>query len=706
MSISTIITQNALDIYAKNFTATDITATGNLLVSGSQHISGSTTFTSTTNSTSSSTGALVISGGMGIYKDVNINGDLTVQGDITCETINYEEQEIIESTNDSTSITTGASVVMGGMGIVKRANIGGVCEIWNTTQSTSSSTGALQCLGGCGITKDLYVGGNIYGNLGGIITINNTTDSTSVSTGALIVKGGLGVAKSLFTDSLDVNECYINGSIPSTSTTTGSLVVSGGMGLSGNIYAFGNINSQGQIQGITENITGTNSNAIYCVGGIEGDLLKSDSTVDSTSISTGSIICSGGLGVAKNTFVGGTMNIQGITEITNTTDSTSTSTGAFIVDGGLGVAKNANLNSTTVSSIQVNGTTGITGITTITNTTNSNSTSNGAIVVNGGMGLKNDIFCGGCLYLNNTNGTTLQLYSTLDSTSPTIGSVIIPGGVGINKNLNVGGQLGITNTTQSTSTSTGSVLLSGGLGVAKDIYAAAIHISSGAYSLYNYGNNQLIPTSTASTGNIIYSTAFGGGWNLLYGESTFNNSAESISISKTTESTSYTTGSLILSGGLGVAKNIYCDGEFVLNTISLKPYCNIITGNWGGCFASASGAVIVSVIAKTITLTLIGPSSSSGFGSSCSGFDKTATGNDYVTFDTPLPVTARPSTPDYFYHLWWDFADNIPLICFVDKSGNLKIGKGDGATYVPPIIFSISDKIQIYPNQTMTFTAY
>ena len=71
------------------------------------------------------------------------------------------------------------------------------------------------------------------------------------------------------------------------------------------------------------------------------NLLNVLSTTDSTSTSTGALIISGGVGITKNLYVGGS------TAITNATDSTSTSTGALKISGGVGiVAKKVKKNQT------------------------------------------------------------------------------------------------------------------------------------------------------------------------------------------------------------------------------------------------------------------------------------------------------------------------------------------------------------------------
>jgi hypothetical protein len=111
------------------------------------------------------------------------------------------------NTTDSSSITTGALIVSGGVGIAKKVYIG------DTTETTATTNGALIVSGGVGIAKALRVG--------------STTDSSSTTTGALIVTGGVGIAKSL----------YVGSSTASTSKTTGALIVTGGVGVGGSIWA-------------------------------------------------------------------------------------------------------------------------------------------------------------------------------------------------------------------------------------------------------------------------------------------------------------------------------------------------------------------------------------------------------------------------------------------------------------------------------------
>lgn len=101
---------------------------------------------------------------------------------------------------------------------------------------------------------------------------------------------------------------------------------------------------------------------------LNGDVIIS-ATTQSTNKDTGCLILEGGLGVEKNTNIGGNTDIIGTLTVNDTTDATSSITGSTIIDGGLGVAKKVYVGSST-------------------DTTAYN---NGALVVTGGVGVAKDL---------------------------------------------------------------------------------------------------------------------------------------------------------------------------------------------------------------------------------------------------------------------------------------------------------------------------
>ncbi len=113
----------------------------------------------------------------------------------------------MHQTDTSGAMPTGSLQVGGGTYIKENLYIGGIAKfggpavfggavsIQDLTQSTSTSTGALKVSGGVGIGLNLNVGGAAM--IGGMTTIKDTTESIGITTGALKVMGGVGIRKNL-----------------------------------------------------------------------------------------------------------------------------------------------------------------------------------------------------------------------------------------------------------------------------------------------------------------------------------------------------------------------------------------------------------------------------------------------------------------------------------------------------------------------------
>ena len=108
----------------------------------------------------------------------------------------------VTNTTASTSATTGALIVSGGVGVSKKLNVG------DTTDSTSTTTGSVVISGGVGIGKSLFVGGQL--SVGGTITYDDVTNVDSV--GVVTAGGGLFVGRT---------------SIGVTATTAGHIIAAG-----------------------------------------------------------------------------------------------------------------------------------------------------------------------------------------------------------------------------------------------------------------------------------------------------------------------------------------------------------------------------------------------------------------------------------------------------------------------------------------------
>ena len=198
--------------------------------------------------------------------------------------------------------------------------VGGILKVTDTTQSSSTTTGALIVTGGVGIGKKLFIAGDTK--------ISETTAATSKDTGALIVDGGIGIEKDIFGgDSLDVvndinvgsaatiaGVTKITDNTSSTSTSTGAVVITGGLGVGGDVYV-------GAGMSIAGTLTYEDATNIDSVGLITA---QSGIRVPGGEFKVGTALTIGNVGVA--TFIGAAGVAVTITPSTGKVEAT---TGAF-----------------------------------------------------------------------------------------------------------------------------------------------------------------------------------------------------------------------------------------------------------------------------------------------------------------------------------------------------------------------------------------
>lgn len=162
--------------------------------------------------------------------------------------------------------------------------------------------------------------------------------------------------------------------------------------------------------------------------------------------------------------------------------------------------------------------------------TNTLSPYEGAFVVNGGVGISDNLFIGGITNIVGSAGIggLVNISNDTDSTSTTTGALVIAGGVGIGKNLNIGGSLTVggiggagqgsiaanqitttfltvtgqgvfTGNTNSTSTTTGDLVVSGGVGIGQDLYVGGRITGPGAAGFGTTSTFLSIATATTGT---------------------------------------------------------------------------------------------------------------------------------------------------------------------------------------------------------------
>lgn len=316
-------------------------------------ITGNESITNTIDATSTSTGALVISGGLGVAKTAYFGNKINIPAESSNGVAYFDSSKVLQST---TTLTDGQLIIGSSSGVPTAGNLTNVSNQTTITNGANSIT--------IGTVQNIGTGSSpTFGNL----TLTSQLALTGASNQLLIAPNGI------------VNPFYtINASANPGINVTYSLPV---VGATANfVMSEGNqtINGSKSLSGIT-NIT---------------------NTTDATSTSTGSLIISGGLGIAKTTYLNTTNNV-GVLSVLNTTDATSTSTGSIIISGGIGIAK-----------ASYHG-----GIANMNNTTDATSTSTGSLIVAGGLGIAKTAYFGNNIvqprwYMFAHNSTTQSISNT------------------------------------------------------------------------------------------------------------------------------------------------------------------------------------------------------------------------------------------------------------------------------------------------------
>jgi len=221
-------------IYGNLQVDTFITASGNVVAASSQA------------STSTTTGALVVVGGVGIAGNINVT---------TGQYVDVSGGSGTRIARDAAA--NGLTLQTGGVSRMFVADSTGNVVVNSTTASASNVTGAVVIKGGLGIsTGGINADGQVIlandfsaadpGNYDGraFISMKNWTNISGTSYGASdprVIDIGLGPSNRAFIRTaaapleLACGNVFISTSKASTSTTTGALVVVGGAGIGGNI---------------------------------------------------------------------------------------------------------------------------------------------------------------------------------------------------------------------------------------------------------------------------------------------------------------------------------------------------------------------------------------------------------------------------------------------------------------------------------------
>ena len=616
--IKNYIQSGSLNISPPSFIESTSTNSGALVINGGIGTNGrlnanNIRCNSNTQSNSASTGSLIVNGGVGIGSSLNSSSNaLNVNGITKLSGV------------ESTSTSTGALIISGGIGLSGSINTQGGIRINSGQISSSPSTGALTVNGGVGISDSLYLGNdlnvsnslvtadrffasrdplipdtNIFVKVDGDIYATGTSFSQTVTTSNITLNSNNN--SGTINSAADIN--LIPGSqsavkISGSEVATKSYVDSVAQGLdikkSVKVATTARINVRFEndapisgsattvIDGVTlingdrvlvkDQGTGTDNrekNGIWIVGSTwtrASDANSSDKVSPgmfvfieegTANADTGWVLTNNGsivLGTTKLDFtqfsgggggsisaganlnkVGSSLNLNNNISLNGDTASTSTTTGTLVVTGGVGVSGSINARGIGIGGYMDGGT--WYGPTSIIANPSMKLGSIGTIGGYGGTGLTN---------------------ATSASTSTNTGTLVVEGGVGISGCLNIGGY--VTNTLiggyvvgntsfgvgqPSTSTSSGTLVVTGGVGV------------SGRVSANN--------VQATAIGNV---TAGTGAFTTLSSSSTTTMTAN-------IPSTSTSTGTLVVTGGIGVSGTITTQN---LNVGGITTWRNDSTG--------------------------------------------------------------------------------------------------------------------------------
>ena len=335
-------------------------------------------------------------------------------------------------------------------------DVAGITNLNNTTESSSSTTGALIVDGGVGIAKKVFLGSELTGS--GLATFNNGLVVSGISNVATFNASGASILTGLVTaqDSINVSDSVtvggrvdVDSTQQSTSITTGALVVDGGAGIAKNVWAGGSLN----VTGLSSLDGGIDVNGVATIGTngaidtdgslyVKGSTTLGDATSDTVKF-IGSIAGNSTVGIipsANGRILGTTLKRFAGMFTTINTSSDITAGGDVDVAG---EANTSTLLVNTTSSFKGNSTwsrTGTTGDLTITaNTTQHNMGIGGIVcanlVVSGTATLPSDT----SLTLSTVSGKVFNVADTINlgTGANAVTQVIFGSGAGSGTTANV-----------------------------------------------------------------------------------------------------------------------------------------------------------------------------------------------------------------------------------------------------------------------------
>lgn len=446
--------------------------------------------------------------------------------------------------------------------------------------------------------SDTNVGANHDNSISRVNLVYSTTENaTNFSTGnALITGGSITGGTGAFTTLTATNFSTAN-AVSITGASIGTGVVTNFS--SGNIVVTG-----GSINGTTVGATTAATGRFTTIVGTD--------TTNATSATTGALQIAGGVGVAKDVWIGGNLYVANIFSTTysvlavndpllyltaNTVTPYNYDIGVFsqFIGGTASIYQHSGVvrdasddvwkffsNVAAEPTTTIDFTSAIydkvrAGEITLSNTTAATSTSTGALVVGGGAGIGGALYVGGQLYAGGLiNGTVttsnVSLYDsvTLTSTNANFYPQFTDRSTSGNASAFIGSGLTFNPSTNNLATTTFTGTFSG-----------TASITSGSVTGITGAASTLTATNF-STGN---AQITGGAISSATGAFTTLSASNNFYVSQTTNSTSANTGAAVILGGVGIGGSVYTQGIVVSTG-------NVVAANTAESSSTVTGALV------------------------------------------------------------------------------------------------------------------
>jgi hypothetical protein len=569
---------SAMDVYAHKITAQSIDLQGVLSVSGIESGADATfgTVYGTLGSDSDRAEAFVSALAV---DSVACSGDIKATGDIGADGVSARTMLVYSDATVAGALTCGGAIVAEGTIAAAGAHVSGLLECGSATVSGNLSTVGISA-NSIVCTSDATVGGSLHCSSGLSVGGPVALASDATVSGALVCAG-------LSAQSIDVEHnvgvsgslCVVGAFASGSATVGGSLQVVDGLAIGGNVAC-------GALNAGSTTVTGSlmvASDAMIVGSLASADLLTGAATVD------GALSVHGSASFTADALVGGDAEITGAATIGGALACASA-----IISGSL-EAGNA-----LVRDLIVQGTPVFARGLAI----GGDSTVEGALAISSMLDVSGDATVGGSLSC--VNG--ISIASSTECTNTGVGALVVAGGVGVAKSLRVGGSIAsdgyatiggdldvsgvvtiadnnptsivlrVTGTQEALAPHIASATFAGGLGVEKSMYVGGSVHAGGSLSGSGLGvsgaatagsltciDAATVGGSLAVSGGASVGTGLSIGGDVSIGGAMTCESAVSLTgalddcalyVASSLDSDHPTTGSVVIAGGLGVAKTI------------------------------------------------------------------------------------------------------------------------------------------------------